>query len=139
MTETETETETVSESVRGNGTENESEITVQAQAHIIVRKSDTDTRSIVSVRRGAMSVTERESAGKRRKGTGKGGIEKKRSRLVTNLPEAAAGAAMIAKRAIVTEGTNTKSPKEAKKGRMLGPNLSKNQKVLNPPMPIRHA
>ncbi|KAM4707557.1 pre-mRNA 3'-end-processing factor FIP1 isoform 7-T7 [Discoglossus pictus] len=100
-----------------------------------VKKSVTDTRS---TQKGATIVTGNESVEKRRKGTGKGGIEKKKSPPGTN-PHGAAGAAMIVKKERATEDTNTKNPNVAKKGKKAAWILPQSQRVLMQHLPIRHS
>lgn len=129
-TENGTGIENVNDQERESETERESVTTVPAWELIIVKKSDTGTKSTARDQRGATNGTGRELAGRRRNGTERGGIEKKKSPRDINHQEAAAGAAMTVKKVTVIEDTNTRNPNVVKKAKTQEASLPQSQRVL---------
>lgn len=121
-TGTETEIENVPET--GKGTE----ITVQLQVCSTVMKNDTDTETMQKEAMTAIEQVERKKTD-----TETGDTERKK-RLDTSHLEVTADVVTTVKKGTATEGTNTKSPKEAKKEKKPVVNLLLNRKTLKLPL-----
>ncbi|XP_039921473.1 pre-mRNA 3'-end-processing factor FIP1 isoform X4 [Hirundo rustica] len=121
-TGTETEIETVPETGKGI------EITVHLQVLSTVMRNATDTETMQRGATIAIGQVER-----RKTDTETGDTERKK-RLDTSHLEVTADVVMTVKKGIATEGTNTRSPKEAKKEKKPVVNLLLSRKTLKLPL-----
>ncbi|XP_059673620.1 pre-mRNA 3'-end-processing factor FIP1 isoform X19 [Gavia stellata] len=109
-------------------TEKETEITAQLQVCSTVMRNDTDTETMQKEAMTAIEQVERKKTD-----TETGDTERKKRPDTSHL-EVTADAVMTVKKGTATEGTNTKSPKEAKKEKKPVVNLLLNRKTLKLPL-----
>uniref|UniRef100_A0ABM5GI80 Pre-mRNA 3'-end-processing factor FIP1 n=1 Tax=Pogona vitticeps TaxID=103695 RepID=A0ABM5GI80_9SAUR len=113
--------------------ETESVITVQLLVCSTVTRNDIGTENMQTE-----AMNDIEQAERRKSGTEKGDIEKRR-RQDTSHHEVTVGVAMTVKKGTATGGTNTKNQKRAKKEKkQVVANLPQNRKTLMLPLQNRH-
>ncbi|XP_072857363.2 pre-mRNA 3'-end-processing factor FIP1 isoform X11 [Pogona vitticeps] len=113
--------------------ETESVITVQLLVCSTVTRNDIGTENMQTE-----AMNDIEQAERRKSGTEKGDIEKRRRR-DTSHHEVTVGVAMTVKKGTATGGTNTKNQKRAKKEKkQVVANLPQNRKTLMLPLQNRH-